>query len=165
MNYYNWSKGNFSKTFDIISNNKHLGRLVGNSFSNSAELMIDGKKYLYRTNGFSRQKTSILNLSDSKLAGEVLFNVWMTKAEIRLNNERYFLKFDNLMNTRWTISNSEGSIINYQGNSSGKGSIVSNADDNLLVATGLFVANHYWQAIVAVSIAAFLPIWVILLSQ
>ncbi len=32
-------------------------------------------------------------------------------------------------------------------------------DDELLILTGLFVSNYYWQTMVAVFVAVFIPIW------
>jgi len=125
--------------------------------------MINGEKFQFLTHGFLKQETTILNLSDNKPVGQVTFNSWMTKAEIRLNNKRYFWKYSNLMNTRWTISNLEGTEINYQG-SSRKASVASNTDDNLLVATGLFVTNFYWQTSIAMIVAIFIPIWITIIS-
>jgi len=41
-----------------------------------------------------------------------------------------------------------------------KGTIECEEIDDLLVLTGLFVTNYYQQAMIAVIVAVFIPIWV-----
>ncbi|HAN76911.1 MAG TPA: hypothetical protein DCQ31_03615 [Bacteroidales bacterium] len=64
----------------------------------------------------------------------------------------------NFENTAWSLFNSEGMLINYSG-SSAKGQIDSNIDDGLLLLSGLFVTNYFWQMTIATLMAVFIPIW------
>ena len=66
--------------------------------------------------------------------------------------------YDNLWNTRWSIFNSEWIDIKYSGSLT-SGQIDSNIDDALLLLSGLFVTNYYWQMTIVIFIAAFIPIW------
>ncbi len=49
-----------------------------------------------------------------------------------------------MWNSKWSIKDSEGTLINYAGSST-SGKIDSNVDDDLLILTGLSVTNYYWQ--------------------
>jgi len=87
----------------------------------------------------------------------------MTKALILANNETICWQYDNLWNTKWSIFNSEGGIIKYSGSST-SGQIDSNIDDELLLLSGLFVVNYYWQMTIAVLVAVFVPVWITILN-
>ncbi|MCK3683360.1 hypothetical protein [Maribellus sp. YY47] len=67
-------------------------------------------------------------------------------------------KYDNVWNTKWSLFDHEGIEIKYAGSST-NGRIESNSDDALLLITGLFVTNYYWQVSVGIMLAIFLPIW------
>jgi hypothetical protein len=82
----------------------------------------------------------------------------MTKATIELSDRKIFWKYDNVWNTKWSLFDSEGIQIQYQG-SSFNGKIEFNSQDDLLVLTGLFITNYYWQITIAVFAAVFIPVW------
>jgi len=87
----------------------------------------------------------------------------MTKASLSINDKRANWRYDNPWSTKWSIFNSEGIEIKYSGRSR-KGQIESNSDDPLLLLSGLFVTNYYWQMTVVVLVAVFVPIWVTVLN-
>jgi hypothetical protein len=68
----------------------------------------------------------------------------MTKAEISINNKIVNWKYDNAWNTQWSLSDDKGIIMTFKGSAT-KGEIDSEDTDGLLVLTGLFVTNYYWQ--------------------
>ena len=105
-----------------------------------------------------KQHTEIIDKSENKFIGEIIYHKWMTKATISVDNKTINWKYDNLWNTKWSIFNSEGIKIQYSGTST-SGQIDSNTDDALLLLSGLFVINYYWQMTVAVLVAVFVPIW------
>jgi hypothetical protein len=67
-----------------------------------------------------------------------------------------------MLNTKWSIFNSEGIRINYSGSST-NGRIESNTEDDLLLLSGLYVTSYYRQLTIAILIAVFVPIWTTLL--
>jgi hypothetical protein len=83
----------------------------------------------------------------------------MTKATIILNEQTLEWKYENLWSTKWSISNSEGIEINFSGYST-NGQIESNTDDALLLLSGLFVTNYYWQVTFVVLFVSFVPLWI-----
>ena len=152
-----WKKGLFSNCYSIYSDGQLIGKLNDNSFSQSANGELNGKRYNFKTKGFIKQKTQILEASSNKVIGEITFDNWMTKADITLLDKKAKLKYDNLWNTKWRIFDSEGLEIKFTGCSNGQ--IDSNTDDPLLLLSGLFVSNYYMQMTVVVLVAIFIPIW------
>lgn len=152
-----WKKSLFSSTYSIYSNNQLIGKLKDKELSKTAYGELDGKKYIFKTKGFFKQHTEIFDNKDNKLIGEITYNNWMTKASILVNNKKINWKYDNLWNTRWSIVDSEGIEIKYTG-TSGRGQIDSNSDDPLLLLSGLFVINYYWQIATAALISILIPI-------
>lgn len=124
--------------------------------------MLNKKEYLFQTNEFFNQKTQIIDTADNKKVGEINYNNWMTKATITIKDKTINWKYDNLWYTKWSIVNSEGINIKYAGSST-TGQIHSNTDDSLLLLSGLFVTNYYWQMAIAIVVAAFVPILTILI--
>lgn len=153
-----WKKGVFSNLYKIYSNGEQIGNLEDKLFSQSGIGVLDNKEYLFQTKGFFKQKTQIIDTAENKTVGEINYNNWMTKATITINDKTINWKYDNLWNTKWSIFNSEGINIKYSGSSTG-GQIDSNIDDALLLLSGLFVTNYYWQMTIFILIIVFVSIW------
>jgi len=158
-----WEKEFFSSTYSIYSNNQLIGKLKDKTFSQSADGELNGKKYTFRTKGLFKQHTEILDKAENKVIGEITYNTWMTKASLSFYDKKANWKYDNLWSTKWSIFDSAGIEIKYSGLSK-KGQIESNSDDPLLLLSGLFVTNYYWQMTVVVLVAVFVPIWATVLN-
>ena len=152
-----WKKGIFSDTYRIFSNNQQIGELKNKAFSQSSVAELNGKSYTFKTKGFFRQHTIIIDNSDDSVSGEIAYNSWMTKAFLSINGRKYTWKYENVWNTKWSIYEAEKAVINYQGSSTG-GKIFSEINNDFLLLTGLYVTNFYWQISVAVLVAVFIPI-------
>ena len=153
-----WKKELFSNLYSIYSNGQQIGKLKDKTFFQTANGELNGKKYTFKTKGFFKQHTEIIDNLENKVIGEITYNNWMTKATISVANKTINWKYDNLWNTKWSIFNSEGIKIQYSGSST-SGQIDSNIDDALLLLSGLYVTNYYWQMTVVVLVAVFVPIW------
>jgi hypothetical protein len=153
-----WKKGVFSYTYYIYSEGNLIGKLKNNCFSQSAEGELKGMKYTFKTSGFFKQHTQIMDNQINNIVGEIKYNNWMTKATLSIQNKKTYWKYENMWNTRWSIFSPEGIKINYSGCST-SGKIESNVEDELLLLSGLFVTNYYWYMTVAILVAAFVPIW------
>ena len=68
-------------------------------------------------------------------------------------------KYENFWNTKWSVFNPEGINIEYSGSMT-RGKIDSNVDDALLLLSGLFVPNYYWQMTMVALLAVFIPLWI-----
>jgi hypothetical protein len=156
---FTWSKGIFSSLYQIYSNGEQVGNLKDKSFSQSAKGIFNGKEYIFKTNGFFKQSTDIIDCSDNKVIGRIEYSNWMTKAVISINNNTFYWKYDNIWNTKWTIFDSKGIIISFKGSST-SGQIDSNLDDASLILSGLFVTNYYWQISATIMIIVLIPILV-----
>jgi len=150
----NWEKGIINGSYKIYSEGNFVGSLKENSWTNSAEGELNEKKYSFKTKGILKQETQIID-SDNNLVGKIIYNTWMTKAQIEIQNRIINWKYDNLWSSKWSISSSEGIEINYSGSST-KGQIESNTGDELILLSGLFVTNYYWQMTFAVMLVLFM---------
>jgi hypothetical protein len=158
-----WKRGAFSTTYRIYSGEELIGELVDRTFKQTSHGHIRQKKYIFRTKGLFKQETQILQDDNNKPIGNIMYNSMMSKATIQLSNRIVNWKYDNTWQTRWSISDEKGSCMNFAGRSSSGSIEFENADD-LLVLTGLFVTNYYQQAMIAIFVAVFIPIWVTLFT-
>ena len=158
-----WKKGLFSNLYSIYSNGELIGKLKDKTFSQTANGEFNGKEYKFKTKGFLKQHTEIIDSLENKVIGEITYNNWMTKATISVNSKKISWKYNNIWNTKWSLFDTEGINIKYSGSST-KGQIDSNVDDALLILSGLFVTNYYWQMTIAVLVAVFVPIWTTVLN-
>lgn len=157
MNNIQWKKKLLSNTYSIYSNKQIIGKLENKTFSKKASGELNGKEYTFKTKGFLKQNTEIIDNKENKVIGEITYNTWMTKATISISKQSIIWKYDNAWNTKWSISNKAGIEIKYAGTSA-SGKIESNTDDALLLLSGLYVINYYWQMSIAVMVAVFIPI-------
>ena len=82
----------------------------------------------------------------------------MTKATISIFDKTFIWKYENIWNTKWSVIDSEGNSINYTGDST-SGKIESTLEDDLLLLTGLFVTNYFWQITIVIIFIIFIPMW------
>jgi hypothetical protein len=164
MTILNWKKGFFSQTYNIYSSNLVIGMLKNKTWSSSAEGEINGRKYLFKTQGFFKQSTQIIDIENGAVVGNITYNSWMTKAMIENLGIIAFWKYDNFWNTKWSIVGQDGTEIYYEGSST-KGQIIFEKQNDLLALTGLFVTNYYWQMTIVILIAVFIPIWTSAMSR
>lgn len=158
-----WEKNFFSNLYSIYSNGQQVGILKDKTFSQTANGELNGKKYTFNTKGFFKLHTEIIDNKENKVIGEIIYNNWMTKATISIDNKTVNWKYDNRWNTQWSIFDSEGTKIKYSGSST-SGQIDSNIDDGLFLLSGLFVVNYYWQMTMVVFIAVLIPLGTMILK-
>jgi len=153
----NWRKGFFKNTYEIYLENKKIGELKDKCWSQSAFGELNGKRYKFKTKGFLKQETQIIDIESNSIVGKITYNSWRTKAKIEYSGKEYDWKYNNTWNTKWSILYSQEIQVDYQGSSS-KGKIEVNNQNELLILSGLFITNYYWQIMVAIMIAIFIPI-------
>jgi hypothetical protein len=158
-----WKRGAFSTTYEIYSNERSIGQLQNRSFRQSSEGRINKKKYTFRTKGVFKQETRIMDGDSKKLIGTITYNSMMTKATIALHGGTISWKYDNGWQTRWSLFNEQGSLMKFSGRAT-RGTIECEELDELLVLTGLYITNYYQQAMVAIFVAVFIPVWVTLFN-
>jgi hypothetical protein len=153
-----WNKGFFKKTYGIYSNNSPVGKLVENSWCSSADGEINNKKYQFKTQGFFKQKTQIIDTENNSILGTIAYNSIMSRATIEYSGQIAYWRCNNIWNTKFSITDNAGNLISYNGSSS-NGKLEFDQPNDLLVLTGLFVTNYYWQMTVVSLIILFVPIF------
>lgn len=139
-----WKKGFFSSTYQFYSNGVQVGSLKIGIWSNDAIGVLDDKEFEFKTKGFFNQETIIVDSKKSLIVGRITYNSWRSKAVIKLTDGTEFSwQYTNFWHSKWTLNKSLY-YINYHG-SNYKGEIVSYLEDQVLILTGLFISNHFWQ--------------------
>ena len=156
--YLKWKKGIFSNTYDIYSEGKLIGKLKDKLFSQKAYGELNGKSYTFITKGFFKEQTEIRDSIDNSVIGSITYSSWKTKATLLIHNKKVSWKYDNMWNSKWSIFDSEDNKIKYSG-SSLKGKIDANTDDELLILSGLFVVDYFWQKTIILVVVIFIPVW------
>ncbi len=134
-----------------------MGSLSNKSFSQTSRGELNEKKYTFKTTGFFNQHTQIIENNENKIIGEITYNNWMNKATININGKKFELKYNNIWNSKWSITSLNETQISYNSSTS-TGQIQSNTDNELLILSGLFVANYYLQMTLAILLIVFIPI-------
>ena len=163
MTHLSWKKGILSSSYVLFSGSSAIGVLKENTWSQSAEGMLNNKKYHFRTSGFFSPYTLITDLDSNTVVGKITYNAWRTKATIMYKNKVFEMSYQNMWNSKWMVFDREGMRLDYQGSST-KGSVSATGTDELLLLAGLFISNYYWQTSIAIMVAVFVPLYVTLLS-
>ena len=158
LNKLNWKRGFFKETYEIFSGNSLIGTFREFTWKQKALGDLNGNKFKFKPKGFFNQTTEIIDLSSNSVVGRIASGKWSTKSTIELfNGKKYFWKYDNTWNTRWSLNGTDNQQINYKCSST-KGEIEYANMDELLILTGLFIANNYSQNSTAVIMAVMIPI-------
>ncbi len=156
-----WNKPLFSNSYQLFTDGHPAGELRDKAFSSTTHAALDGRRFAYHTTGVFTKKTEIIDESSGQKLGQITYGNWMTKAEITLGDRVYAWKYLNPWNTRWRLSGPEGEQLDYAGGSL-NGRIEANTADPLLLLTGLYITNYYWQLGVAIAVAVLIPAWTVL---
>lgn len=154
---FTWTKGLFSNSYRIASNNEHTGSLEKFRFSRSAEGLLNGKAYNFNTKGFFKQHTEIIDAADKSVIGKIEYNSWNTKAKIIINGKTVHFRYANFLNTKWQLVDSDGIILTFKGSVT-SGQIDTGKDDAALILSGLYVVNYFWHVPIAIFIIVLLMI-------
>lgn len=152
-----WKKGFFNHTTSIHSADGEIGYLKENAWKQSAEGRVNTRKYAYRTRGFFKQVTEIVDPSTAYLLGKIEYNRLKDKATLTYLDHTFYWQYDNNWQSKWSITDEHGLKIRFQGNLQ-KGSIEGEGLNEFHILTGLFLKNYYAQATIAVFAAIFIPI-------
>jgi len=161
---FNWKKGAFSTTYQIFSGEEIIGELANYAFRKTAEGIIRDKRYLFRTKGLFKQETQIIDGKNDQVIANITYNSMMSRATIQFKDRTINWKYDTGWQTRWSLYNDQGTLMKFASRSMNKGKIEFEEEDDLLVLTGMFVTNYYQQAMIAIMVAVFIPIWVTVIN-
>lgn len=144
VTYLQWKKGIFKSTYEILSGESFIGNLRPDSWGNIGKGELNGKKYIFETKGFFNPETLINTTENNLPIGKITYNSWKTRATIECGNKAYMWKYDNAWNTKWSVSDSEGILMRYHGSFT-KGDIEIKVADEMLILSGLYITNYFWQ--------------------
>ena len=134
-----------------------MGELKHKSWTNAAEGNLQGKRYLFKTSGFFNIKTRIIDVDYHVVVGEITYGFWRTKATIEYDDVSYGWAYNNSWHTKWRISQSGETLVDYRGTSS-KGQIDGLPVPPFVLLSGLFISNHFQQVVGAMVVAIFVPV-------
>lgn len=157
-----WKKGVLSNTYRIYAGHKEVGELSHKTFKQDASGIFQGKQYRFETQGIFNQTSVIIDSETNIEIGIINYNTWHTKATITIFKKVYQWQYNNIWNTKWSLSANRKLLVNNLGGST-SGKIESSDGDGLLILSSLFVTNYYWQSSIAV-LAALIPIYINLFS-
>jgi hypothetical protein len=152
-----WKRGLFKSTYEIFSGETAVGKLKPDTWSSKGSGELYGKAFRFETKGFFNQETQIINPSDNSVVGRITYNTWKTKATIECGLKSFTWKYDNGWNTKWSLSDSTGTMLQYHGSFT-EGDINVSDYNDLLILTGLFISNYFWQISSAVIMSVIVPV-------
>lgn len=138
----NWKKDFFGNTTKIYHKNAEIGKLINDSWSDSAVAEFNDKKYRFKKKDIFSNTTLISDTYENKIVGKIIFDSWNTKANIQIIDNKYVWKSENFWKSKWNLSDENGIIIDFESKSS-SGIINSTVQNNLLIITGLYITNYY----------------------
>lgn len=143
----NWTNTLFASNYKIFDGENQTGELSHSSFSNNNTGTLGSTKLSFISKGIFSSVIAINDLQSNLSVGEIKFNAFGSSAVIVLNNKTYTWKYDNLLQTQWSILDNEHKIVNFSASFS-SGKIVSDVDDEMLFLCGLYVQNYMIQVLI-----------------
>ncbi len=113
--HLNWKKEFFSKTSNIYQNNQQIGKLDHSPFSQSSSGEINGREYTFKSKGIFNEGITIIDTLEDEVIGKISYSNLRKEASIVIDKKASIWKYENLLSTRWSITNSEGLDIKYSG--------------------------------------------------
>lgn len=148
---YTWKTGLFSNRFEIFKQDFSVGELQKASIYGKVRGEMFGHCIMFRTRGIFRFNTSIIDLHNEQELGTIHFRSLRVKSIVLFRNREYHFRFENLLRTRWTLSDENGPVVRYYSQAF-NGIITSYTSDEVLILAGFFIRNFLKQR--SASIAA-----------
>jgi len=149
---YFWKTRFFSSRYEIYRFETPDGELQRAGWRKKTG-ELGGKKVLFEVKGFFGRDLMINDPDSGTRIGNILFNTWKTSATITLSGRQYYWERKGFFRKEFTISDENNVLITYTTHFK-SGEIVSNADNEILVLTGLYIREYLRQAEAAAAAAA-----------
>jgi hypothetical protein len=130
-----------------IFRGKLIAGLLKRSFwKDNAYGELNGHMVRFKTKGFWKPTTQILDIEGKQELGQIVFNTWKSTAAIRYQDQTYHWEFDSWTRKKWTLRTGED-FVQYVKTSSWKneGDIEIEEISPALILTGLFVYGYFWK--------------------
>lgn len=141
---YKWERSIFGDIYNIYKGDSIISNFIFKFFSNKADVILKGKRFEFRTKGFLKQTTKIIDLDNNKVFGVIKYSAWGRTADITIDNINYLWKPKNIFQSSWNIFYSDEPVVIFK-NSYGSGYLESNDDKELVILAGIFVQSYLSQ--------------------
>jgi hypothetical protein len=141
---FNWKTKLFSNLFEIYQNDIIKGELYKERWSRKVSGELNARRVLFETKGVFKYETLITDLQGNLPLGNVKYTPWKAKSVISYQNKEYQWQFDNVLRSKWSISNENGVLIKFHSHAL-TGIIVSYTRDEILILTGFYIRNFLKQ--------------------
>ncbi|MEO6685469.1 MAG: hypothetical protein ABIN24_05870 [Dyadobacter sp.] len=128
------------------------GLLKRSLWKDDAYAELNGHLIQFKTEGFWKRKTQILDIEGTKELGHIEYNSWKNSAIIIYEEKSYEWTFDSWMRKKWRIKCGEDQAI-YSKTSvwKNKGEIETDNISPAIILAGLFVYGYYKRMAAAVA--------------
>ncbi|MFC0876009.1 hypothetical protein ACE01N_05420 [Saccharicrinis sp. FJH2] len=155
---YTWEKEYFKNTYYLYNQGSHVGDLIQSTFNRQAKAELKRKQIHFNTRGIFLVKTKISD-RDGNVFGQINYNLFNSTAKIKMVDKTFDLRNYNFWNSKWELTDYNGTLIKFNG-SSEKGVIEASKHDENLILSGLYVANVFWHSRIAMGIVVMASIWI-----
>ena len=145
-----WKTRLFSSTWNIYRKGWEVGfiKMPLPFLARKGVAEIDGKKYEFHEKQYFKitANTEITDVEADRVVGKIKFDEDDVKALIKIDNDVFEWKYKTLWKNEFTVHNSEGISISYNGSWSGlSGQIETNGsdDDVTKILSGLYIVAVY----------------------
>jgi hypothetical protein len=146
-------QSNFGHTeFRIFRGKVIAGLLRTSLWKDDGYGELDGYMLRFRTTGFWKRKTELLDIEGSQVLGTIEYNVMRSRASITYGGETYYWKYASWTKRSWSVEFADGSaVFNSIGFWGNKGEIVTEQIAGAVVLSALFVHRHFARMTAAVT--------------
>jgi hypothetical protein len=141
---YTWETGLFRNRFEIFKQDFLVGELQKESIFGKVKGNMFGHSIMFRTRGIFSFNTSIIDLHNEQELGSIQFKSLKIRSMVLYRNREYHCRFENILRTKWTLSDENGPVVRYYSQSF-NGIITSVTSDEVLILAGFFIRNFLKQ--------------------
>lgn len=137
MALLSWKKDVIAIGYDLFIDENLVGEIRNEQLSNNSYVKIAERKYFFESAGMSHKKINIIDMKIRKEIGQIIFNLWRTKATIKLYGKEYEWKSDYMFYRKWSLSSKDNNASIKSKLYKGDTHEVQNEVDELLVFCGI----------------------------
>lgn len=141
-----WKSSMSGNEIRILRGKLISGLLKRSSWKNEGYGELNGFMVRFKTKGFWKPVTQILDIEGEKELGSIQYNSWKGSATITYDNKTYSWKFDSLMRESWQIGHEDDFVKFSKPNIwQNKGNLEMENISPAVVLAGLFVYGYFWK--------------------
>lgn len=137
MAILSWRKDVIAIGYDLFLDRKLVGEIRNEQLSHNSFIKIGERKYFFETTGMSHKRINVIDMKSRKEIGQIIFNLWRTKATITLYGEEYEWKSNYIFYKKWSLCSKKNNTLIESKLYKGDSQEVKNEVDELLVFCGI----------------------------